>query len=155
MQKWLMRLLLCFCGDRDHLLSPREHQACTSKQFSCIVVIQCIYIYDQDLCRGLHNASFGVAAVFEWRANAQLAARPYRHLITISLADATGRQVNIANIITESRVCRYVMRRLRHSVGEVTCLSIEEHVSLPADALLAVRFESAAPAQAFLSIKKL
>lgn len=47
------------------------------------------------------------------------------------------------------------MRRLRHSVGEVTCLCIEEHVSLPADALLAVRFESAAPAQAFLSIKKL
>lgn len=50
---------------------------------------------------------------------------------------------------------RYIIRRMRHSVGEVTCLSIEEHVSLPADAQLTMRFHSSAPAQAFFSIKKL
>jgi hypothetical protein len=53
---------------------------------------------------------------------------------------------------------RYVIRRMRHSVGEVTCLSIDEHVSLPADAQLTMRFHSSASAssaQAFFAIKKL
>lgn len=50
---------------------------------------------------------------------------------------------------------KYIIRRMRHSVGEVTCLAIEEHVSLPADAQLTMRFHSSSPAQAFFSIKKL
>jgi hypothetical protein len=50
---------------------------------------------------------------------------------------------------------QYSLRRNRHSAGEVTCLGLEEHVSLPADAKLAVRFNSQAAAQAFFSIKKL
>lgn len=50
---------------------------------------------------------------------------------------------------------RYVIRRLRHSVGEVTCLAIDEYVSLPSDAVLSMRFHSAATAQAFFSIKKM
>jgi len=50
---------------------------------------------------------------------------------------------------------RYVIRRMRHSVGEVTCLSIDEYVSLPADSQLTMRFHSAATAQAFFAIKKL
>jgi hypothetical protein len=49
----------------------------------------------------------------------------------------------------------YVLRKLRHSAGEVTCVSIDEHVSLPAEAEISVRFHSAAPAQAFMSIRKL
>ena len=59
---------------------------------------------------------------------------------------------NNSQILREER---YVIRRLRHSIGEVTCLTIDEYVSLPADAVLAMRFHSAATAQAFFSIKKM
>ena len=51
--------------------------------------------------------------------------------------------------------CRYILKRNRHSSGEVTCMSIDEHVSLPANAKLAVRFNAQASAQGFFSIKKL
>ena len=47
------------------------------------------------------------------------------------------------------------MKRLRHSAGEVTCLSIDEFVSLPLEAQLSVRFHSAVPAQGFFAIKKM
>jgi hypothetical protein len=50
--------------------------------------------------------------------------------------------------------CRYVLKRSRHSVGEVTCISIDEYVSLPVDALLAVRYHSTTPSQGFLALKK-
>ena len=51
--------------------------------------------------------------------------------------------------------CRYFLKRFRHSAGEVTCLSIDEFVSLPPDATLSVRFHSAVPAQGFFSVKKM
>ena len=50
---------------------------------------------------------------------------------------------------------KYTLRRMRHSIGEVTCLCVDEHISLPTDAILSIRFHSSASAQAFFSIKKL
>jgi hypothetical protein len=50
---------------------------------------------------------------------------------------------------------RYVLRRFRHSSGDVTSVSLEEIVSLPADAVLSVRLQSVTPAQAVLAIRKL
>ena len=50
---------------------------------------------------------------------------------------------------------KYILRRLRHSAGEVTAVSVDEVVSLPADAVLAVKFQSPLAAQAVLTIRKL
>ena len=50
---------------------------------------------------------------------------------------------------------RYYLKRLRHSAGEVTCLTIDEFISLPPEANLSVRFYSTNPAQAFFSLKKM
>ena len=57
----------------------------------------------------------------------------------------------------------YVLRRLRHSLGEVCCLCIDEIVSFPAEANIKVRLVAVgqthahmlSDAQAFLSIKKI
>jgi hypothetical protein len=51
-----------------------------------------------------------------------------------------------------------LLRRFRHSSGEVTSLSIDETVCLPAEATLAVRFLCDAPvvnAQGFFTIEKM
>ncbi|KAJ1390275.1 hypothetical protein B484DRAFT_409063, partial [Ochromonadaceae sp. CCMP2298] len=50
---------------------------------------------------------------------------------------------------------KYYLRRLRHVAGEVSCLSLEEHVSLPSDAHLSVRFHCAVPAQGFIALRKM
>lgn len=51
---------------------------------------------------------------------------------------------------------KYCTRRLRHSAGDVTAVALEEPLSLPADAVLSVRFHSAGMhAQAMLSLRKL
>jgi hypothetical protein len=50
---------------------------------------------------------------------------------------------------------RYYLRRLKHPAGEVTCLSIDEYVSLPPDSSLSVKYHSAVVAQGFMSIKKM
>lgn len=50
---------------------------------------------------------------------------------------------------------RYTQRRLKHSAGEVSSVAIDEFISVPAEATLAVRFHCAAAAQGFLSLKKL
>ena len=52
---------------------------------------------------------------------------------------------------------KYTTRRLRHSAGDVSAVSIDEPLSLPADAVLSVRFHSAGAnsAQALLSLRKL
>jgi len=50
---------------------------------------------------------------------------------------------------------RYLLKRLRHSAGDITAVTMDEPVSLPANATLSVLFQSAAAAQAFLSIRKL
>lgn len=52
-------------------------------------------------------------------------------------------------------VIRFVLRRGRHSVGDVTCVDIDEYVSLPAEGVLSARYHASTAAQAFLSIKKL
>jgi hypothetical protein len=54
-----------------------------------------------------------------------------------------------------NREDKYIVRRLRHSAGEVTAVSIEETLNLPADAVLTVRFQSPLVAQALLSLRKL
>ena len=45
--------------------------------------------------------------------------------------------------------------RATHPAGEVTCVTIDEYISLPAESVLAVRFHAGAPAQAMLTLKKL
>ena len=49
----------------------------------------------------------------------------------------------------------YVLRRTRHSVGDVTCVGLDEYVALPGPAAVAVRFESASKAQGFVALRKL
>jgi hypothetical protein len=48
-----------------------------------------------------------------------------------------------------------VVRRSRHSVGDVTCVGLDEFIALPAPAAVAVRFESNSRAQGFLALRKL
>jgi hypothetical protein len=50
---------------------------------------------------------------------------------------------------------QYQLERFRHSIGEVTCLSIEEVVSLPPEAILSFRYYSPQLAQGFLAIQKI
>ena len=50
---------------------------------------------------------------------------------------------------------RYYLKRLRHSAGDVTAVTMEEPLSLPANATISVRYQSAAASQAFLSMRKL
>ena len=49
----------------------------------------------------------------------------------------------------------YVLRRTRHSVGDVTCVGLDEYVALPGPAAVAGRFESASKAQGFVALRKL
>lgn len=48
-----------------------------------------------------------------------------------------------------------IMKRLKHSLGEVSCINFEQIFSLPSDARLAIRITPSSSAQAFLTIKKL
>ncbi len=50
---------------------------------------------------------------------------------------------------------KYVLRHMRHSIGEVTCVSIDECLSLPLDGAVSVRYHSTQMAQGFLSLRKL
>jgi hypothetical protein len=50
---------------------------------------------------------------------------------------------------------RYAIKRLRHSAGDVTAVTVDEPLSLPANATLSVRYQSAAASQAFLALRKL
>jgi len=54
-----------------------------------------------------------------------------------------------------SKIDRYYLRRLKHPAGVVTCLSIDEYLSLPPDSSLSVKYHSAVVAQGFMSIKKM
>lgn len=49
----------------------------------------------------------------------------------------------------------YNVRRYRHSAGDVTCISIDEYVTLPLDGAIAVKFHSQTAAQAFLALAKI
>ena len=49
----------------------------------------------------------------------------------------------------------YYLKRMKHSCGEVSWLSINEYVSLPPEANLSVRYFSKTLAQAFFSIHKM
>jgi len=50
---------------------------------------------------------------------------------------------------------RYLLRRLRHSAGDTTAVSLDEPVSLPANAVISVTYQSAVASQAYLSLRKL
>jgi len=50
---------------------------------------------------------------------------------------------------------RYLLRRLRHSAGDTTAVSLDEPVSLPANSVLSVTYQSAVASQAYLSLRKL
>lgn len=64
---------------------------------------------------------------------------------------------NLSASVSTSRIneSEYMIKRLHHSIGEVSCVCLEEYVSLPPDAALSVRYHAAAAAQAFLSLRKL
>jgi hypothetical protein len=50
---------------------------------------------------------------------------------------------------------RYAVKRLRHSAGDVSAVSVDEPLSLPANATISVRYQSAATSQAFVALRKL
>ena len=50
---------------------------------------------------------------------------------------------------------QYLLRRSRHSAGDVSCICIDEYLALPAQATIAARFTSTVRAQGFLSLRKL
>lgn len=50
---------------------------------------------------------------------------------------------------------QYHLQRFKHSIGEVSCLHIDEYVSLPPECIISVRYYSSALAQGFLSINKM
>jgi len=50
---------------------------------------------------------------------------------------------------------RYLLRRLRHAEGDVTGVSMDEPLSLPANAVISVGYQSATVSQAYLSLRKL
>jgi hypothetical protein len=70
---------------------------------------------------------------------------PHSHMISQFITAANGAKKNDS----------YYLKRLRHSAGEVSSLTIDEHVSLPPDATLSIKYYSSIPAQGFFSIRKL
>jgi len=50
---------------------------------------------------------------------------------------------------------RYSLRRLRHSAGDTTAVSLDEPISLPTNAVISVTYQSAVASQAYLSLRKL
>ncbi len=50
---------------------------------------------------------------------------------------------------------RYLLRRLRHSAGDVSGVSMDEPLSLPANAVISINYQSATASQAYLSLRKL
>ena len=67
---------------------------------------------------------------------------------------ADGRLSSYANA-QGLREERYFLKRLRHSAGDVTAVTLDEPLSLPANATISVRYQSSAASQAFLSLRKL
>ena len=65
-----------------------------------------------------------------------------------------GRLSSYANV-QGLREERYCLKRLRHSAGDVTAVTLDEPLSLPANATISVRYRSSAASQAFLSLRKL
>ncbi len=49
----------------------------------------------------------------------------------------------------------YILRRLRHSAGDTTAVSLDEPISLPANAVISIRYQSVTASQAYLSLRKL
>ncbi len=47
------------------------------------------------------------------------------------------------------------LKRLKHSIGEVTSWHLEEYISLPPDATVSIRYHANTPAQGFLAIQKI
>lgn len=75
-----------------------------------------------------------------------------------SVSGAAASKAALQSASLFSKEDKYLLRRFRHSSGEVTALSIAESVCLPADATLAVRFLCDAPvanAQGFLIVEKM
>lgn len=60
-----------------------------------------------------------------------------------------------ANPIVMMDEHKYVLRRMKHTIGEVTCVCIDECLSLPRDGALSVRYHSTTTAQGFMSLRKL
>lgn len=118
----------------------------------------------QGMCRHLHVSALHAPSLPQRRADHDPSARRrVRGMGRVGLA-ARGEvsPMSLSSLIlfdeafVMCNLClRYVLRKNRHSAGEVTCLSVDEHVSLPSNAKLSVRFNSQASAQGFFSIKKL
>ena len=58
-------------------------------------------------------------------------------------------------LVKEKQKEHYYLERFRHSIGEVSCISIEEFISIPPEAQLSVRYYSSQLAQGFLSLQKI
>ena len=75
----------------------------------------------------------------------------------LSLEPDTGTEGRLSSYANAQglREERYCLKRLRHSAGDVTAVTMEEPLSLPANATISIRYQSAAASQAFLSLRKL
>ncbi len=48
-----------------------------------------------------------------------------------------------------------MLKRQRHSMGEISCLSIDEFISIPANGNISVKCQTRVPFQAFISLRKI
>jgi len=79
----------------------------------------------------------------------------YQPELSPSAGNGVITSANNSKATPTSKADRYYLRRLKHPAGEVTCLSIDEYVSLPSDSSISIKFHSAVIAQGFMSIKKM
>lgn len=76
-------------------------------------------------------------------------------IFTLEPSDAQGCELKDQRRGRYEDEDRYIVRRSRHSAGQVTSIALDEYVALPPRAVLSVRIESPDRAQGFMSLHKL
>jgi hypothetical protein len=76
-------------------------------------------------------------------------------IFTLEPSDAEGCELKDHRRARYEDEDRYIVRRSRHSAGQITSVALDEYVALPPRAVLSVRLESPDKAQGFLSLHKL
>lgn len=100
---------------------------------------------------GLYRLSISVFTSLPVAVTILLNDEPLLSIQPDSPADRVSSYANAQGLREE----RYAVKRLRHSAGDVSAVSVDEPLSLPANATISVRYQSAAASQAFLALRKL
>ncbi len=100
---------------------------------------------------GLYSVKIAVFTNLPVAVTLCLDAEPIIVLQPESTPDRTSSFVNEQS----NREEKYLLKRLRHSAGDVTAVTLDEPVSLPENASLTLRYQSAVASQAFIAIRKL